>query len=50
MLKSMTSRANVKALRDRLAALDSAEAKHLNELADYLIKSRLDLGRRRLGL
>ncbi len=31
-------RANVKALRDRLAALDSAEAKHLNELADYLIK------------
>ena len=38
MLKSMTSAPTSKALRDRLAALDSAEAKHLNELADYLIK------------
>ena len=31
-------RANVKALREKLATIDSEEAKHLNELADYLIK------------
>ena len=31
-------RANVKALRDKLAGIDTPEAKHLNKLADYLIK------------
>ncbi len=31
-------RANVKALREKLAGIDTAEAKHLNKLADYLIK------------
>ena len=31
-------RANVKALREKLATIASEEAKHLNELADYLIK------------
>ena len=31
-------RANVKALREKLATIDSEEATHLNELADYLIK------------
>jgi pyruvate synthase len=31
-------RANVKALREKLAGIDTPEAKHLNKLADYLIK------------
>jgi len=31
-------RANVKALREKLAGIDTAEAKHLDKLADYLIK------------
>ena len=31
-------RANVKALREKLADIDTPEAKHLNKLADYLIK------------
>lgn len=32
-------RANVKALREKLAGIDTPEAKHLNKLADYLIKN-----------
>ena len=31
-------RANVKALRDKLASINTPEAKHLDKLADYLIK------------
>ena len=31
-------RANVKALREKLAGINTAEAKHLDKLADYLIK------------
>ena len=31
-------RANVKALRDKLAGINTPEAKHLDKLADYLIK------------